>query len=151
MRRLQGTTVTIAGSLRRRRAMIGDVDVLVIAASPAPVVERFVRYPRFARIAVRGSVRATAYLDAGLQVDLRVVAPAVSGAALLYFTGSKAHNIELRRIARTKKLKLNEYGLFRDDRLVAGSTEQSIYRALGLRWVAPANREGVESIKLASR
>lgn len=151
MRHLDGTTVTIAGSLRRRRATIGDVDVLVTAASPAQVVDRFVRYPGFARVVARGSVRATAYLGEDLQVDLRVVPAAVSGAALLYFTGSKAHNIELRRIARSKKLKLNEYGLFRGGRLVAGRTEHSVYQALGLRWVAPLDREGVESIKPASR
>jgi len=146
LRRLNGVNVTIAGSFRRRRETIGDVDVLVSARSPARVVRWFASYTGLRRVSAHGIVRATGYLDGNLQVDLRVVSATVRGAALLYFTGSKAHNIELRHIARMKQLKLNEYGLFQGGRLIAGATEESVYRGLGLQWVPPRRREGVESI-----
>ena len=143
---VDGTEVSVAGSFRRRRETIGDVDLLVGATSAARVVDWFTRYSAFKRVTVRGFVRATAYLEDDLQVDLRVVQSHIYGAALLYFTGSKVHNIDLRRIARTKGLKLNEYGLFRGNRMIAGATEQSIYRGLHLRWVPPADREGIEEL-----
>lgn len=147
LRRLADVKVTVAGSYRRGRQSIGDVDILVATKSPARVVQWFTQYAGLRRVGSRGAVRATGYLDGNLQVDLRAVPPSVYGAALLYFTGSKAHNIELRRIARRKELKLNEYGLFQNDRLIAGATEESVYRALGLRWVPPAEREGLDSIQ----
>lgn len=138
--------VVVAGSYRRERAMVGDLDLLVGAHDSPAVVKAFSDYPGFQRIDSRGAVRATAFLPSGLQVDLRVIAPTALGAALVYFTGSRSHTIELRRLAKARGLRLNEYGLFRGRVRIAGATEQSVYRALGLRWVRPQRRESAASI-----
>jgi len=131
----------VAGSLRRRRESVGDIDLLVVSARGTAVTRHFVAYPGFREVLAQGAKRASAVLARGLQVDLRIVPEDCFGAALLYFTGSKAYNIELRRRAIARGLKLNEYGLFRGDRRVAGDTEESIYGALGLPWVPPEQRE----------
>jgi DNA polymerase (family 10) len=130
-----------AGSLRRRRDTVGDLD-LVVAATPAnTVTHRFAQTEDVASVIAKGPTRASIMLTNGLQIDLRVVAPASFGAALLYFTGSKAHNIALRRRAQDAGLKLNEYGLFRARRSIAGKTEASVYKALGLPFIEPELRE----------
>jgi DNA polymerase (family 10) len=139
----------IAGSFRRARETVGDIDILVSASAAAPVMERFVHYDEVTEVLAHGETRATAKLGCGLQVDLRVVEPESHGAALLYFTGSKAHNIALRRIAQSRALKLSEYGLFRGNRRTAGATEESVYRALGLPWIAPELRENRGEIEAA--
>src|SRR5882672_7486954 len=139
----------LAGSYRRRRETIGDLDVLVAASAPAKVMNRFVKYGEVAEVVSQGKTRSTVKLRGGLQVDLRAVEPAAYGAALLYFTGSKAHNIELRKIAQEKAYKLNEYGLFKGTRRAAGKTEQEIYTKLGLDWIAPELREARGEIALA--
>jgi DNA polymerase (family 10) len=139
----------IAGSFRRARETVGDIDILVSASAAAAVMERFVRYNEVAEVLAHGETRATVMLRCGLQVDLRVVEPDSHGAALLYFTGSKAHNIALRRIAQSRGLKLSEYGLFRGNRRSAGATEESVYRALGLPWIAPELRENRGEIEAA--
>jgi DNA polymerase (family 10) len=139
----------IAGSYRRAQETVGDVDILVTAAAGSPVMERFVRYDEVSEVLAHGETRATVLLKSGLQVDLRVVAPDSLGAALLYFTGSKAHNIALRRIAQARGLKLSEYGVFRGKRRVAGATEESVYRALSLPWIAPELRENHGEIEAA--
>jgi DNA polymerase (family 10) len=131
----------VAGSLRRQRDSVGDIDVLVVSEHGSAVVRHFVAYPGFREVLAQGTKRASAVLRSGLQVDLRVVPAESFGAALLYFTGSKAYNIELRRRALARGLKLNEYGLFRGVRRLAGATEESIYAALGLPWLAPEQRE----------
>jgi DNA polymerase (family X) len=131
----------VAGSLRRRRESVGDIDLLVVSARGTAVTRHFVAYPGFREVLAQGAKRASAVLARGLQVDLRIVPEDCFGAALLYFTGSKAYNIELRRRAIARGLKLNEYGLFRGDRRVAGDTEESIYGALGLPWAPPEQRE----------
>jgi len=133
--------VVVAGSLRRRRASVGDIDLLVISGSGTAVTRQFVAYPGFREVLAQGAKRASAVLASGLQADLRVVPPESYGAALLYLTGSKAYNIELRRRAIARGLKLNEYGLFRGESRIAGATEESIYAALDLPWLAPAQRE----------
>jgi DNA polymerase (family 10) len=133
--------VEVAGSYRRCRETVGDLDILVIAAAGGAVMERFVGYDEIGEVLSQGPTRASVILKSGLQVDLRVVEPAAYGAALCYFTGSKAHNIALRRIAREAGLKLNEYGVFRGSERIAGSSEESVYRALGLPWIAPELRE----------
>ena len=138
-----------AGSLRRWRDTVGDLDLLVTAAPGSPVMERFVRHPDVARVLAAGSTRASVVLRNGLQVDLRAVAPQSLGAAWLYFTGSKAHNIALRRLAQDAGLKLNEYGLFRDGLSVAGDSEASVYLALGLPWIPPELREDRGEIEAA--
>jgi DNA polymerase (family 10) len=139
----------IAGSYRRRRETIGDLDVLVTATRHERIIERFVAYPDVAKVVSRGETRVTVQLHGGLQVDLRVVEPAAYGAALLYFTGSKAHNVELRQVAQEKEYKLNEYGLYRGTRRVAGKTEQEVYAKLGLDWIPPELREARGEIALA--
>jgi DNA polymerase (family X) len=145
-----GTThLEVAGSYRRRRETIGDLDVLITATRHEQIIERFVAYPEVAKVVSRGETRVTVQLRGGLQVDLRVVEPAAYGAALLYFTGSKAHNVELRQIAQDKKYKLNEYGLYRGTRRVAGKTEQEVYAKLGLDWIPPELREARGEIALA--
>ena len=143
------TNLEVAGSYRRRKESIGDLDLLVTTKKPQAVIERFAGYPDVAEVASRGDTRVTVQLRGGLQVDLRVVEPAAYGAALIYFTGSKAHNIELRQIAQDKKYKLNEYGVYRGARRIAGSTEQEVYAKLGLDWIPPELREARGEIALA--
>jgi DNA polymerase (family X) len=141
--------VDVAGSCRRRRATVGDLDVVAAAANPEPAMEQFVGYEDVTEVLERGSTRASVMLRGGLQVDLRVVREASYGAALLYFTGSKAHNIELRQIAIDRGLKLNEYGLFRGARRLAGKTESEIYEKLGLPEIPPELREAEGEIDAA--
>ena len=141
--------IAVAGSYRRRRETIGDLDILVTSGSSAQVMDRFAQYGEVAEVVSKGDTRATVKLRGGLQVDLRAVEPDAYGAALLYFTGSKAHNIELRKIAQEKSYKLNEYGLFKGTRRVAGKTEQEIYALLGLDWIPPELREARGEIALA--
>ena len=131
----------VAGSLRRRRDSVGDIDVLVVSDHGNAVTRHFVAYPGFREVLARGTKRASAVLASGLQVDLRVVPAESYGAALLYLTGSKAYNIELRKRAIARGLKLNEYGLFKGERRLAGATEESIYAALDVPWAAPEQRE----------
>jgi len=143
--------IEVAGSYRRRRETIGDLDIVVTSEGKdsATVMNRFVAYGEVAEVISKGETRATVKLRGGLQVDLRAVEPDAYGAALLYFTGSKAHNIELRKIAQEKAYKLNEYGLFKGTRRAAGKTEQEIYTKLGLDWIAPELREARGEIALA--
>jgi DNA polymerase (family 10) len=143
--------VAIAGSIRRRRETVGDVDLLATAAKAAGVIAAFAALPQVDRVLGRGDTKCSVTLGSGLQVDLRVV-PAVSfGAALLYFTGSKAHNVALRQLAIKRGLKLNEYGLFRGTRRLAARTEAEIYGRLGLAYVPPELREDQGEIEAARR
>src|SRR5213595_2405488 len=141
--------IAVAGSYRRRRETIGDLDILVTSDDGARAMERFVGYGEVANVVSKGETRATVKLRGGLQVDLRAVEPAAYGAALQYFTGSKAHNVELRKIAQEQGYKLNEYGLFKGTRRVAGKTEAEIYARLGLDWMPPELREARGEIALA--
>jgi DNA polymerase (family 10) len=143
------TDLEVAGSYRRRRETIGDLDVLATATDHQRIIERFTGYGQVAKVVSRGDTRVTVQLRGGLQVDLRVVEPAAYGAALLYFTGSKAHNVELRQIAQDQKYKLNEYGLYRGTRRIAGRTEAEVYAKLGLDWIPPELREARGEIALA--
>ena len=135
-------TFDLVGSLRRGAETCGDLDVLATAA-PSAVMAHFVSFPRVERVLGQGPTRSSVRLSKGLQADLRLVPAESRGAAQQYFTGSKAHNIELRDRALRQGLKLNEYGLFRvdDETRVAGETEAEIYAALGLPWIAPELRE----------
>ncbi|OXI96078.1 MULTISPECIES: DNA polymerase/3'-5' exonuclease PolX [Burkholderia] len=130
-----------AGSFRRRRETVGDLDILVTARDPVAVADAFVGYGEVARVLAHGKTKSSVVLASGLQVDLRVVDADAFGAALVYFTGSKAHNIALRRIAQAGGLKINEYGVFRGDERIAGATEASVYAAIGLHDVPPELRE----------
>ena len=150
VRRFPGVTrVEIAGSIRRRRETVGDADVLAIARKAEPVIDAFTSLPQVARVLGRGDTKGSVKLGSGLQVDLRVVPEESFGAALLYFTGSKSHNVTLRQIAIKKELKLNEYGLFRGTRRIAGRTEAEIYERLGLALIPPELREDQGEIEAA--
>ena len=141
----------IAGSYRRRRETVGDLDIVVASERPAEVMRRFVSYPEVAEVVAAGSTRSTVRLRSGLQVDLRVVPASSYGAALLYFTGSKAHSIKLRGIAVKRSLKINEYGMFKGRRQLAGRTEAEIYDLLGLSYIEPELREDRGEIEAASQ
>jgi DNA polymerase (family 10) len=141
--------IEVAGSFRRRRETIGDLDILVTSTTPDQVMTRFTKYPDVKRVVSQGPTRASVRLSGGLQVDLRAVEPDAYGSALQYFTGSQPHSIELRKIAQAKKLKLNEYGVFEGTRRVAGRTEEEVYAALGLDWIPPELREARGEIELA--
>ena len=144
--------VEVGGSYRRRRDTVGDLDVLVSASRNAPgVMDAFMGYEDVAEVLAKGSTRGTVRLRNGVQVDLRVVAPASFGAALFYFTGSKAHNIAVRKLAIARGLKLNEYGLFRGDRSVGGRTEQDVFDAVDLPFIPPELREDRGEIEAARK
>ena len=131
-----------AGSLRRRRDTLGDLDLLVAARPGCAAIARFVAAPEVAEVLAAGRTRASVRLRSGLQVDLRLLAPPSWGAGLVYLTGSKAHNLELRRLAQALGLKISEYGVYRDGQRIAGASEASVYEALGLPWIPPELREG---------
>lgn len=131
-----------AGSFRRRRESVGDLDILVTAADSAAAMQTLAEHPRVAQVLSRGDTKMRVRLKLGLEMDLRVVPRESYGAALQYFTGSKDHNIVMRRRAIERGLKLNEYGLFRDEQPVAGETEAGVYAALDLPWIPPELREG---------
>jgi len=141
--------VTVAGSFRRMRDTVGDLDIVATAQSGEAAMERFITYTEVRDILSHGPTRSSVVLKIGLQVDLRVVPRECYGAALVYFTGSKAHNIAIRRIAQNKGLKLNEYGVFEGERRIAGDTEESVYHALSLPWIPPQMREDNGEIQAA--
>jgi DNA polymerase (family 10) len=141
--------VVIAGSYRRCKETVGDIDILVTATHAEKVMDWFTTYDEVRDVLAKGDTRSTVILQCGLQVDLRVVEPECYGAALQYFTGSKAHNIEIRRRAQERKLKLSEYGLFRGEQRIAGDTEESIYRRVDLPWIPPELRENRGEIEAA--
>ncbi|HTO49795.1 MAG TPA: DNA polymerase/3'-5' exonuclease PolX [Burkholderiales bacterium] len=143
--------VEVAGSYRRMRDTVGDLDILVTAKAAEAVMTRFAAYPEVAETLAKGETRASVLLRSGLQVDLRVVDPDCFGAALHYFTGSKAHNVAVRRMAQRKGLKISEYGVFRGSRRIAGETEESVYAAVGLPWIAPELREDRGELEAAAR
>jgi DNA polymerase (family 10) len=141
--------VVVAGSFRRMRETVGDLDFVVAAQKANAAMERFVAYPEVAGVLAQGETRASVRLKCGLQVDLRVVPAESLGAALVYFTGSKAHNIALRRLAQERELKINEYGVFKGTKRIAGDTEASVYRAVGLPEIPPELREDRGEIEAA--
>ncbi len=140
---------TAAGSYRRMKETVGDLDFVVASRQPAQVIERFASYPEVRELLARGSTKASAVLASGIQTDLRVVPPECFGAALHYFTGSKAHNIAVRRMGMALGLKINEYGVFRGDERIAGATEESVYEAVGLPYIEPELREAQGELQAA--
>jgi len=124
--------IEVAGSYRRCKETVGDLDILVTAKDSAGVMEHLVAYDEIAQVVSKGGTRATVILRNNLQVDIRVVEPQSFGAALHYFTGSKAHNIAIRRRAQQRGLKINEYGVFKGEKRIAGDTEESVFKAVGL-------------------
>lgn len=155
LRGIKGVTrAEVAGSVRRRKETIGDADILVISSDPKPVMDYFVSMPEVARVLAHGETKSAITLKNGMDVDVRVVPEESYGSALAYFTGSKDHNVALRQTAIKKGYTLNEYGLFKGTKaakgkLVAGRSEEEIYRALGLDYVEPEMREMTGEVELA--
>lgn len=143
--------VTAAGSLRRRKETVGDLDVLATASNATAAMDALASHRLVASVMVRGETKQSVRLKSGLQLDLRVVPEESYGAAMQYFTGSKEHNIVIRRRAQERGLKVNEYGVFRDDTAIAGRTEEDVYAALGLPWIPPELRENRGEIELAEQ
>ncbi|MBI2357872.1 MAG: DNA polymerase/3'-5' exonuclease PolX [Deltaproteobacteria bacterium] len=143
--------VTVAGSVRRRKETIGDADFLAISSKPEGIMDYFISMPEVMHVHGKGMTKTMVKLKNAMDVDLRVVPKESFGAALCYFTGSKDHNVALRRIAQEKGLKLNEYGLFRGEKRIAGETEEEIYQALGLSYVPPELRENQGEVEAARK
>lgn len=149
---LPGVERAVAGgSVRRMKETVGDADFLVVSAAPKPVMAFFVSMPEVVHVYARGETKSMVRLRNGLDADLRVVPVRSFGAALNYFTGSKDHNVALRKIAIRKGLKLSEWGLFRGKRQIAGRTEVEVYRTLGLRYIEPEMRECSGEIEAARK
>ncbi len=148
----------VAGSYRRRRETVGDIDLLAVAEQPAAVMKHFLGHAWIEKVAMSGDTRATVILGSGLQVDLRAVPPESYGAALVYFTGSKEHNVKLRRRAVERGLRISEYGVFKIDagdeeaegEWIAGREEEDVYAAVGLAWIPPEIREDQGEIEAAA-
>jgi DNA polymerase (family 10) len=143
--------ISLAGSLRRRKETIGDIDILIVTKKPRKVVDFFVSLPDIVKIWGKGPTKASIRLKEGFDVDLRVVGKKSYGSALQYFTGSKEHNIVTRKIAIEKGLKLNEYGVFKGRKMIAGWSEAGVYRVIGLPWMPPEIRENRGEIEAALR
>ena len=136
--------ITIAGSLRRKEVTIGDIDILVVAKDAMTVMKKFVSLPTVGSVIANGSTKSSVILKSGIQVDVRVVPRESYAAALQYFTGSKAHNVQVRKVAKKKGLKLSEYGLFDEygKNVASGIDEEKIYEVLGLKFPSPEKRKG---------
>ena len=141
--------VVVAGSYRRCKETVGDLDVLVTAGKDSAIIEHFAQYDEVTKVISKGKTRATVRLRSGIQVDLRVVPQASYGAALQYFTGSKAHNIAVRKLGLRKGYKINEYGVFKGGRRIAGKTEEEVYKKIGFPYIVPELREDRGEIEAA--
>jgi DNA polymerase (family 10) len=143
--------IEVTGSLRRMKETIGDIDVLVSSTKPKNVADVFVAMENVREVLGKGVTKSSVILKSNIRVDLRIVEENSFGSALMYFTGSKDHNIELRKIAMSKSYKLNEYGLFKKNRQIAGKTEAEVYGKLGMDWIAPELRENRGEIEAAQK
>jgi DNA polymerase (family 10) len=144
--------ISAAGSLRRMKETVGDIDILAAGKKGAEVIRHFTRFPRVSKVLAEGETKGSVLVSTEKgerQVDLRIVDESEFGAALQYFTGSKAHNIKLRAMAREKGLKISEYGVFKGQKKIAGRTEEEVYKALGLPFIPPELREDRGEIELA--
>ena len=141
--------ISVAGSVRRGKETIGDVDLLVVTKNPEKVMKFFVSLPGVVKVWGRGETKSSIRLKQGFDVDLRVVPMKSYGSALQYFTGSKEHNIITRKLAISKGLKLNEYGVFKQNKMIAGKDEVGVYNALGIPWMPPELRENQGEIRAA--
>jgi DNA polymerase (family 10) len=141
--------IDLVGSIRRMKETIGDVDFLVISKKPDPIMDFFVSLPGVIRVLGKGKTKSSVRMKEGFDMDIRVLPKRSYGAALQYFTGSKEHNIALRKIAIERGMKLSEYGLFKGSKMIAGESEEEIYRKLGLDWIPPELREDRGEIEAA--
>jgi DNA polymerase (family 10) len=138
-----------AGSLRRMRENIGDIDILATGPNKEKIIHTFTHLPEVKEVLASGETKASVIVEGSIQIDLRVVEEDSYGAALQYFTGSKGHNIRLRGIAKTKGIKINEYGVFKGEKKIGGKEEEDVYRALGMDWIEPELREDRGEIEAA--
>jgi DNA polymerase (family 10) len=145
--------IELAGSLRRRKETVGDIDILVSSNKPVAVMDRFISYEDVVEVVQKGDTKSSVRLGDGMQVDIRVVPRDSFGAAMQYFTGSKEHNVKVRKVAISKGLKINEYGVFKKDtdEKIAGSHENKVYKALGLEYIPPELREDRGEVELAQK
>jgi DNA polymerase (family 10) len=145
--------IILAGSLRRRKETIGDIDILVSSENPKEVMDRFVAYEEVVEIIAKGDTKSSIRLADGMQADVRVVPKESFGAAMQYFTGSKAHNVKVRKVAISMGLKINEYGVYnkKSDEKIAGKDEKKVYEALGLAYIPPELREDRGEVELAQK
>jgi DNA polymerase (family 10) len=143
--------IVIGGSLRRMRETIGDIDILVTSSEPVEVMLAFTGMPEVEEVLLQGNTKSSVILTDGMQADLRVLEAGSYGAGLLYFTGSKDHNIRLRSLAISLGMRLNEYGVFRGEKQVAGATEEEVYQTLGLPYIEPELRQAQGEIEAAQR
>jgi DNA polymerase (family 10) len=151
LRKAKGVVdLEVAGSYRRRCETVGDIDILATTAKGSSIMDDFIAYRDVKDVLAKGATRSSIRLKSGLQVDLRLVDRESYGAALVYFTGSKAHNIVIRGIGRERGLKLNEYGIFKGERLVGGKTEEDVYAAIKLPWIPPELREARGEVEAAA-
>ena len=141
--------IDIAGSLRRMQESIGDIDVLVVSANAEKIMDAFTTMPNVERVLAKGPTKSAVVLKEGTNADCRVVKPESFGAALQYFTGNKEHNVAVRQLAIKKGFKLNEYGVFKGTKYIAGKTEEDVYKVLGLRWIPPELRQNTGEIDAA--
>ena len=141
----------VAGSCRRRRETVGDLDVLATSSDSAEAMDRLEQHDRVDKVLARGDTKQRVRLLSGIEMDLRVVPEESYGAAMQYFTGSKEHNIVIRRMAQDRGLKINEYGVFKGDKQVAGATEEEVYKAVDLPWIPPELRENRGEIEAAEK
>jgi DNA polymerase (family 10) len=141
----------IAGSLRRGVETIGDIDILVSARSTLKVMDKFTKYPEIKEVLSKGKSKSSVVLKSGLRVDLENVKKNEFGSSLIYFTGSKAHNIHIRKIAKSKGYKINEYGVFKGKRNLASKTEEDVYKVIGLKYIEPELREDRGEIEAAKK
>jgi DNA polymerase (family X) len=143
--------VAVTGSLRRMKETIGDLDILASSSKPEETADFFVSMADVREVLGKGVTKCSVILKNNIRVDLRIVKKESFGSALLYFTGSKDHNIKLRRVAIKQSYKLNEYGLFKEDKQVAGETEEEVYGKLGMNWIPPELRENQDEIEAAQQ
>lgn len=141
--------ISVAGSIRRRKETVKDIDILITSKQPEKVMKKVVDLPMVEEVIAFGETKTSVRLRTGIQMDIRVVEPDSWGAALAYFTGSKAHNIRVRELALEKGLKINEYGVFRGEQKIAGKTEEEVYQAIGLPFIPPELREDRGEIEAA--
>jgi len=142
---------SIAGSARRMRETVGDLDLLVTSPDPVAAIHAFTAMPRVKEVVLAGETKATVILEGRMQADIRVLEPGSWGAGLVYFTGNKDHNIHLRSMAQARGWKLDEYGIFEGEKRIAGETEEGVYGAFGLPWIPPEIREENGEIEAAEK
>lgn len=143
--------IELAGSLRRMKETVGDIDILAVSSDANRAMDKFTNMDRVEKIIAKGGTKSSIRVYGGIQVDLRIAEKKSFGSALQYFTGSKDHNVELRKIAQKKDLKLNEYGLFKNTTRIAGENEKEVYKKLGMAWIPPELREDSNELDAATR